>query len=865
MFWNVNGRSPATLQDIGSLQQLQQYDIVCLTETLQSAAGAFDLYFPLHDSFERLATQRVKGMGVTTLVHKRLRPFVKPAASPNQLLQLVTISLQPPATPVPLAVLNCYIPPAGSPQLTQLSHLDTFQHLTQLISSLCDPDTTSSVLLGGDLNAHVRFDAELPVGFNAAGGMLVELAGNCDLDFCLVHNNAQPASFETQAGDRVARSSPDHVLTSCLLPATATSAVRTDIVGSDHRPVTACIKWQSPASNPCAHLGPHYANGRLRWQGREADYCIEIRRAIESGAFAEAEQQLLQDTSAAPLLPDLIMYAGIRSNHYTAPRNPSPQPPKPVVHQPWFDAECKQLREHHRSCLRRYPHGHSEVRAAARTYHSTCRRKQRAWARQAVDSLAEQASHDAVAFWRRFSSAKRPPPAAVSAADIDSCTAVLKSVLACPDDPVNSVAPGNLSDAADHALNQPFTQAEVEAVLRNLHNGLSCGPDGIPAEFLKYAVMRDDRGQVQEYMLAPYLLTLFNHLFNQGTLPTQWTASLLTLLHKKGDKSNWNNYRPLAVSHVFAKLYALLLSRRLTRWAEENHILCPAQVGFRPKHSTTMNNFVLLHLVDKCRSMGLPLYVCFIDFSKAYDRVVRQHVWQRLYDWGCRGKILYAGLRQGCPLSPFLFNVIMQRLWQLLQDYCPNSGLELPLPATSAADVAAGAPPEAQAPSPALQAGGSGPGGITAGGALGVTANVTSLGYADDVANTACLPHRAQQQLNAVNYFMFLERMVAGFDKSQVMVFNASCQTDADRKFVFKLDQRQLQRVRFADQAAAYHPWYAAACSKTWAACSCHLTQKGQGAGGASQCKCYVITIPVHRYAKPHIWLRGLGALVSAC
>lgn len=201
VFWNVNGRSPATLQDIGSLQQLQQYDIVCLTETLQSVAGGFDRYFPLHASFERLATQRVKGMGVTTLVHKRLNPFFKLIASPNQLLQLVTISLQPPATPVPLAVINCYIPPAGSPQLTQLSHLDTFQHLTQLLSSQSDPDTASSALLGGDLNAHVRFDAELPVGQNAAGGMLVELAGNCDLEFCLVHNNEQPVtSFEAQVG-----------------------------------------------------------------------------------------------------------------------------------------------------------------------------------------------------------------------------------------------------------------------------------------------------------------------------------------------------------------------------------------------------------------------------------------------------------------------------------------------------------------------------------------------------------------------------------------------------------------------------------------------------------------------------------------
>jgi hypothetical protein len=79
-------------------------------------------------------------------------------------------------------------------------------------------------------------------------------------------------------------------------------------------------------------------------------------------------------------------------------------------------------------------------------------------------------------------------------------------------------------------LNAPFTEEEVIAVvLSNLRNGASCGSDGVPGEFLKYAVLRDERGHMQDFLLAPVLQQMFQWMFDNASVPDAWGTALLTL------------------------------------------------------------------------------------------------------------------------------------------------------------------------------------------------------------------------------------------------------------------------------------------------------------------------------------------------
>ncbi|GFR49039.1 hypothetical protein Agub_g11063, partial [Astrephomene gubernaculifera] len=234
------------------------------------------------------------------------------------------------------------------------------------------------------------------------------------------------------------------------------------------------------------------------------------------------------------------------------------------------------------------------------------------------------------------------------------------------------------------ALNVPFTLAEVIAALKSLRNNKSGGLDRVPAECFKCAT-REVEGR-RMFVLAPYLLKLLEHIRSTGDYPVQFEVSALTPIHKKGDVMEKGNYRGLAVGGVLSKLYAFMLEHRLSRWGELVGARSPYQGGFRRKRGTCHNLFLLRHLTDKHkggRDAVDPLFVCQIDFEKAFDKVPRDLLWLRLEERGVHGAMLEAlktcynkvmmrvrvdgvtgdpfessqGVKQGCPLSPTLYGI----------------------------------------------------------------------------------------------------------------------------------------------------------------------------------------------------------------
>jgi hypothetical protein len=122
----------------------------------------------------------------------------------------------------------------------------------------------------------------------------------------------------------------------------------------------------------------------------------------------------------------------------------------------------------------------------------------------------------------------------LTASDVQACVSFFKSLFYRPHLPYVCPAPGSISDEGDHELNTPFSSHEVSAVLSDLRNGVSCGSDGIPGEFLKFAVHRDDRSAVIDNILVGYLVVLFQHMFEVGKVPEKWGNALLTQVFKPG-------------------------------------------------------------------------------------------------------------------------------------------------------------------------------------------------------------------------------------------------------------------------------------------------------------------------------------------
>jgi hypothetical protein len=236
---------------------------------------------------------------------------------------------------------------------------------------------------------------------------------------------------------------------------------------------------------------------------------------------------------------------------------------------------------------------------------------------------------------------------------------------------------------------------------------------------------------------------------------------------------------------VIAKIYSLLLNTRLSKWAEQNNIHCPAQVGFRPEHSTVFNNFVLQHFVQKHKQQRKPLFVCFLDISKAYDSVLRTQVWRRLHHLGVRGRMLFAlsalyhhvayivkfqngttlpfacniGVRQGCPVSPFLFSVIIEQLHDILLQDCPTAGPAFQVPVVGQSD------------------------------------QVPCMMFADDSVGMEESGVRTQMALHSVDRFCREHHLDLSLPKTKVLVFNASFQTATDRSIVFTFRGDVVQRA----------------------------------------------------------------------
>ena len=221
-------------------------------------------------------------------------------------------------------------------------------------------------------------------------------------------------------------------------------------------------------------------------------------------------------------------------------------------------------------------------------------------------------------------------------------------------------------------LNVSFSHEEISKVIHQLKNGKSAGPDMLINEFFIY-------GNVY---LCPTLSILFNKLFEMGHFPEPWTDGYVIPLHKKGSINEVENYRGVTLLSVLGKLFSSVLNNRLSDWAERYFILIEAQAGFRSQMSTVDNIFVLHSLITHALNQGKRLYRVFIDFTKAFDYVVRDNLWYKLVRLWLRGKILNIvksmyqmvksrvkvlnnignefycslGVRQGECLSPLLFS-----------------------------------------------------------------------------------------------------------------------------------------------------------------------------------------------------------------
>jgi hypothetical protein len=113
-------------------------------------------------------------------------------------------------------------------------------------------------------------------------------------------------------------------------------------------------------------------------------------------------------------------------------------------------------------------------------------------------------------------------------------------------------------------------------------------------------------------------------------------ANIITLYKNKGDRSDCNNYRGISLLSIAGKLFARVALRRLQVIAE--NIYPESQCGFRAERSTIDMIISLRQLQEKSREQKQPLYIAFVDLTKAFDLVSRDGLFKVLSKVGCPPK-----------------------------------------------------------------------------------------------------------------------------------------------------------------------------------------------------------------------------------
>ncbi len=123
--------------------------------------------------------------------------------------------------------------------------------------------------------------------------------------------------------------------------------------------------------------------------------------------------------------------------------------------------------------------------------------------------------------------------------------------------------------------------------MKKLQKNKAAGLDGMKAKFIL------DAGE----LLHMPLLTTFNCFLIEGFLEALSTG-VLHMLFKKGNASEFDNYKGITVGFILAKLFAMILDKRLSEWAEQHGLRAKGQAGFHKDYHTTDQLFILQTLIE---------------------------------------------------------------------------------------------------------------------------------------------------------------------------------------------------------------------------------------------------------------------------
>ncbi|CAI5482211.1 unnamed protein product [Closterium sp. Yama58-4] len=223
-----------------------------------------------------------------------------------------------------------------------------------------------------------------------------------------------------------------------------------------------------------------------------------------------------------------------------------------------------------------------------------------------------------------------------------------------------------------------WTEAEVKQAFKALADGKSPGKDGLPKELFERhwdVLGKDFLRMAQSFVVS-------------ASIPASIKEAVTILLHKKGEKDKLDNYRPITLLNFTYKVLARVVANRMKLHLHK--VISAEQYGFIPSRRISDAIGVVADVIEAAKRGNEDWYMLLVDFRKAFDSVSRSFLFSVLKEMGfperfvgwveglhkdTRTRLLIngwlgdavdvkSGVRQGCPLAPYLFLCAVEPLAQ---------------------------------------------------------------------------------------------------------------------------------------------------------------------------------------------------------
>ena len=179
-------------------------------------------------------------------------------------------------------------------------------------------------------------------------------------------------------------------------------------------------------------------------------------------------------------------------------------------------------------------------------------------------------------------------------------------------------------------INMNFSEDEILSAIDTLKSSKSPGLEAIPAEFIKH--WKDT--------LAQDITTIVNYMTEERNFPDMWSEGLRSAVFKSAKRSLINSYRGITILPIVENVFEVAVYRRMSFANEAMGKIDKYSGGFINISRTSDNIFILNELIQRQLILGQSLFVCFVDFSKAFDLVNHHILFFEIMKEGWHGRVI---------------------------------------------------------------------------------------------------------------------------------------------------------------------------------------------------------------------------------